>query len=1195
MKAILLILFFLSGAAGLSYEVAWTRSMVYVFGNTNLAMGLVLSVFLLGFFVGSLRASRVQADRSGLLLRLALVEGGIGLMGLVVPLLISLSKGLYPLAAQWVEPNAVRFLVCVLIIFIPTCLMGATFPLMNGIFITRHRKAASGAGLVYGMQTLGAATGTALSGFVLIQHLGLVHTSWVTAGVNGFVALAALLSSRVLARPKDHAAGAQLSPSPEPEDSAGSTAPDSWWVPVMLAVLFCAGFASLALEVLWTRILVFFVDGLTYSFTAMLVVYLVALAAGSALLALWDRLGRPGLAAGGLILVAGGLATIANLFWIPRLYDLLQAVKGDLAAYGFADFMLSAMTGSALIIFLPALCIGMATPLAIGVLVRVRGGPCRESGAAYAASCLGCCAGALVASWWAVPWLGLKSGVITAGMVVLTAGVLLYSMSRAFGVVKFFMSLFPLALALFLALLVLQSAQLPMVSHSHVFKRPGREGTIQLKGYAEGNVCTASVVLDVRKWELRLYTDGFNAAATGSEYGYMRMMAHLPALACREPKRSLVIGYGTGTTAGSLSLHHQIEELDIVEISKAVMELAPLFHAVNHGVGYEAFASSADRQEKQTAEVAVHVGMDGRDYLNLAQKGFDLITLEPLMPYTPAAVHFYTEEFYQLCLEKLNPGGVVCQWIPLNALPIEDFELLLRTFTSAIPSAGIFNFENCLVLLGFSRPDWKLSVGRIEALLADEVVCADLEAAGQNSVAVILSAYICDGERVAEISGGGAVMHDDRTTVEFVRIAPGVESYRKMSQGFGLLGRLLEPVEQHVDWAELDREAVDALRELVAQYRLSTRYLLKGLEAEASMAYRRFYPGADLVTDDPARLFEKAFNLNPSDRRAAHRHALSLMHRAQALLLQEDFATARKTIGQAQLFAADLFELSATSALLDLASGDWKSLEATLDRMALLRPHSHIELALRAQVMRSEGRVEAAESVEASLDEWGGLDRYQARLLATATRIALQNRGTFETSDTESLLRLLKSGSHGVAPSGARAWSIAAEAGEEALTAARDRLLEELLSGGQVGREAAVGLGFFHDDEVVSTLRRAFLEAPMKNRPALLEALYRAGDEVTFLSVLASASAAPELLLKATEIAATLQPSKAITPLIDLLEHRLETVRMGAFVALIEITGRELGYDPYGQETERAAAMLKWRRWNQLRQGRREDEDEVPR
>jgi len=1178
MKAILLLFFFLTGAAGLAYEVAWTRQMVFVLGNTNLAMGLVLALFLFGFFAGSLVGSRWKLSRAALLRRYALLEVGIGIFGLLFPFLAGLVKASYPVVAGWIDPDIARFVFIILLIGMPTCLMGATFPVMNGIFITRRDEAARGAGLIYGFQTLGAAAGGAAAGFYLLREFGLAGTSRTLAAINALVAIGAWGLSLVLRGDKESLQAATSSGTELPADP-DSPADDRF--PILYAVLFCTGAASLALEILWTRILVFFVDGLTYSFTAMLVVYLLALAVGSCLLALLARIVKPGYRTGGIVLAAGGLSAIACLLWLPSLYGVIQSVRGDLSQYDFETFLLSIFTGTGLVLFLPALLIGMAPPLAIGILIRERGGPCRESGHAYAASCIGCCAGALAGSWLIVPHLGLKMGAVLASLLVVMAGVFLFFNSRTHW---FFKVVFSAASFFVAVILILDVQKLDhIVRYSHVFQRPGRLETTVLEESVEDNICTASVVHDKRNREQRLYTDGFNAASTGSDYAYMRMMGHLPVLACRKPERCLVICYGTGTTAGSLSLHSGIKEIEIVEISPAVMEVARLFHAVNHGVGLAADGEDGGGERSGSgAEVRVHTRVDGRDFLNLDSEGFDLITLEPLMPYTPAAVHFYTYEFYELCLEKLEPGGVLCQWVPLNAVPVNDLKLLLGTFAAAVPSSGFFHFGNCLLLLGFVEPGWTLDAARVAAAFSSEAVARDLDIAGCPDAQAVLGAFVCDGGKMRSLTGTIEPMTDDCTTVEYVRIAPGVEAYLRMADGFAFLSQSLEPLGRHLVCTGFSEEEKNDLIDELRVWLVSSGYVLKGLEAEAAQLYAQYFPGKRSVGQSAESLFERAFQINPSDSRA-RKYGLSLIRKAESLMRVGDLAGARRKLDKAVIFTQGRYEYYRAEALLGLATRRFDKAREALQYMNHLKPFTKMGLALTASLDRAEGKRDRARIAEERLESWGDLEPQEQELLDRVAAASARAVPLDRSLTGDDLLALLKAGPDGRTDSGRHAWSVAAGVGEEMLDQARQELIEEVASGGEGLGHAAAGLSFFKGDEVRILLRQAYLDCRIVDRPMILQALFQAGDEETFIMVLGSRSASAELLVKATEIATDAKNQDAVTPLIDLLEHQSAQVRTGSILALFTLTGLQFNFNPCGKEDDREASVARWRRWNENR------------
>jgi spermidine synthase len=230
--------------------------------------------------------------------------------------------------------------------------------------------------------------------------------------------------------------------------------------------------------------------------------------------------------------------------------------------------------------------------------------------------------------------------------------------------------------------------------------------------------------------ERLLYTDDFQAAATGPAYGYMRLLGHLPALVAASQENAVNVCFGTGTTAGALAAHAGVRRLEVVETSEAVLALAPHFRAVNRDV-------------LEDPRVRVRVA-DGRHALALHARDLDVVTLEPLMPYTPAALPFYTREFYALAKDRLREGGVLCQWIPVHAMPLDLYQALATTFFEAFPDSTLWFFEQSTVLVGrkgTARP----TVETMRARAAE--VAKELVAAGLGSPAALGVAYVTTGER----------------------------------------------------------------------------------------------------------------------------------------------------------------------------------------------------------------------------------------------------------------------------------------------------------------------------------------------------------------------------------------------------------------------------------------------------------------
>ena len=367
-------LFVISGAAGLTYEVVWSRFLHEIFGVTAFAVSTVLVSFMGGMALGAALLGR-RADRSPRPLRMfALLEAGIGLYALMLPLLVAgvdhLYGVLFPvLPNSFLLKSVVRFVLCLLLLLVPTTLMGGTLPALGQGLLRRRERVGFGVGFLYFVNTFGAAIGCYAAGFVLLPRLGLWTTTWVAAALNFGVAGTALL----LERGRESAAVRGEPDTAAPATAEPLTVPPNW----PLIVAFGSGFAALAFEIVWFRILVLVFGSTVYSFAAMLSVFLLGLALGSlALGALADRARAPvrllaatqGAAA--LFALLGSLAVNA----IPRLF---------LEIYGVMGFTFGGMNRTKLLLCLltllpAAIAFGGTFPVAVR-LARSTGGTAQAS------------------------------------------------------------------------------------------------------------------------------------------------------------------------------------------------------------------------------------------------------------------------------------------------------------------------------------------------------------------------------------------------------------------------------------------------------------------------------------------------------------------------------------------------------------------------------------------------------------------------------------------------------------------------------------------------------------------------------------------------------------------------------------------------------------------------------------------------
>jgi spermidine synthase len=723
----------LSGFTALVYEVVWARHLALVLGSATSAASAVLSAFMFGLAAGALLVGW-RADASKRPLRwYGVLEIGIGVYALAFDSLLDLAGGL--LAAH-------PWLCAFALLSLPAALMGGTLPVLARAASDTTQRGTRAFGSLYGVNTLGAVLGAMLAGVVLLEAFGLSGATRFAAVLNivlgvGFWAAAMVAGERSLYVPDEEA------PPPRPLGDAE---------PAILLAFFLAGFAALGLEMAWFRLLVYYLEGFTIAFGLMLAAYLLGLGAGAlggTTLALLAKNPRRLLAR---ILLVEAVLALATFLLVTPLGDSLEAMRKD---YTLKDAIDSAyamkLFWTALVVVLPAtFCAGMLMPVVARITLADRESIGLHTGVVYAVSTFGAVLAPPVVAFWLLPALGAGKTIAALGAVLLLAGT---AVAFARGLREWAFA--GGAAVAFVVLCLAAGLGTPLVERSHVLRS---EKPRRLLHADPGEMCDVAVVEEVPDATRRLYLDGFSAAETGAHYAYMRMQGHLPLLLHPAPGRVLVIAFGTGTTAGAVACHPEVKEIVCVEIEPGVYDAARFFEKANRNV-------LADGRVKR-------VVADGRTYVRTGGK-FDVITLEPLMPYTPQAVHFYTKEFYDLARSALNPGGICCQWIPPQGVSGDDFRMLVASAVAAFPHVSLWYFPHAVLMLG-TDAEPRIEAAQLVARVNTESILADLRFAAVEDGPHLLGAHVVSGAALKAAVDGAKPMTDDHPDLEFRPLARGL-------------------------------------------------------------------------------------------------------------------------------------------------------------------------------------------------------------------------------------------------------------------------------------------------------------------------------------------------------------------------------------------------------------------------------------
>ncbi len=810
----ILVLFFLSGAVGLVYEIVWTRQLGLVFGVTVFAAAAVLAAFMGGLALGSGLYGRL-IDRFASPVRVyAWLEIEVGLSALAMPLFMRGVEPLYlalagALEGRFVLFNFGRAVLAAIPLLVPTTFMGATVPAMARVLVERRETVGWSVGLLYGINTFGAVAGCVLAGFVLVPYLPLTAILYGAAASN--LAIGAVLLAGRLSEP----------PRPAPDSAAAPPLPAATlggrgWL--ALVVFGLSGFAALGYEILWTRTLVLYLPNSTYAFTVMLAAFLCGLALGGViLLRLYDRLARPLLVLG-LVEIGVGLSAVAAVAAYRKLPALGVELLGA-SVLGSWEQSVALMSMRAGLVLLPTtILLGMVFPLLARIVCPTTESLGRRLGGAYALNTAGALAGALGTTFVLIPALGLRGSLVLLSVLSVALG----TACVVTGVRRW-----PTRLAagsLGAAVAVLSMVAIPETLFSGAFGR----GPWKLLFYREG-VTDTTAVWEQRGTGERLVTYGDQRGTAGTFTNSLnRRQAHMAHLLHPHPRRSLQIAFGVGNTLAAAALYPEVERLDCVEISPHVRETASYFWT-NAGV-------------LDDPKVRLIVD-DGRDFLLRTTGRYDVITLEPPEIFTANVVNLYTTEFYRLAYAALAEDGLLSQWIPTYAMGELEMRMLVRSLLEVFPQVSLWDQgrwieldtgpSTTLLVVGSKRP-LRLDLRDLERRMSSLALSEDLRRIEMGTPAAMLSHFIAGTEGVRRWVEGVRPVTDDWTFVDFSSARSPLSRF-----GFGR-ARFQEPIAP----VEGERGYQTEVRSLYRRLRESVRPLLasdadyRGLE-EATGELRR--------------------------------------------------------------------------------------------------------------------------------------------------------------------------------------------------------------------------------------------------------------------------------------------------------------------------------------------------------------------
>lgn len=731
-----------SGTAALIYEVVWFQILELVIGSTAVSLGILLATFMGGMCLGSWLFPQAFPDKRYPLRVYALIELGIGILGILVLHLIPLAGRVYiAWGGYGVAGFLLRGLVAAACLFPPTLLMGATLPALSRV----AHAAENGIpwlGFFYGANIAGAVVGCVLAGFYLLRLYDITVATYAAVGLN--LAMAGVAVAFAGKGPRSFPL----------ERLATTAAPGSGIVYFGIAL---SGLCALGAEAIWTRLLGLLFGASVYAFSIILAVFLVGLGIGSGIGAWLCRTALGPRAALGWcqILAVPAMAwTAYNLAASLPYWPTVPSLSSDVWFHFQVDLARACWA-----LLPPTLLWGASFAFALRAVAGAKEDAAHVMARVYAANTFGAIAGALAASLMLVAWIGSQHAEQVLMGLSLIAGLVL--------LIGSFTSLARWSVVAVAALLGAFSIfTVPRVAD--VLIAYGRYaaswvGKGEIVYAAEGMNSSVAVSRFPNGAETFHVAGKIQASNVPRDMRLQRMLGHLTTLTNAHPRSVLVIGCGAGVTAGAVSIDPQVEHETVVEIEPLVLQAASkYFSEPNFGV-------------LSNPKVQVRID-DGRHYLMTTKERFDGITIDPLDPWVKGAAAFYTQEFLETLKRHLNPGATVTLYVQLFETDLEAVKSTVATFFQVFPNGTIWGNPyrgegHDMILLAKVEP-LRIDLDQMEQRIGyrggNSPVATSLAEIGMDSPVDLFATYAGRASDLRQWLRGAAINHDWNLRMEYL-------------------------------------------------------------------------------------------------------------------------------------------------------------------------------------------------------------------------------------------------------------------------------------------------------------------------------------------------------------------------------------------------------------------------------------------
>ena len=741
---------FLTGAAGLIYEVTWQKYLSRLLGSDSVATAIILATFLGGLSLGYYFCGKLTIKIKRHFIGYAFLEGIIGVWCLVFPHLFNV---LDFLTKRWsFSPPLliiIQGILCsVVLMGVPTVCMGGTIPFLTRGISRNITEATSVHAMVYAVNTAGAFVGTLLSGFYLIPNYGLPTTMVKTSFLNLGTFFFFLIFPKILKQDEIHQESKEYIKKmiPEPSSDIGRFPP-----PLLYSIAFLSGFYAMSLENVLIRITNLSLGSSSYSFTIIVSVFILSIAAGSFVIGRLKLISRWLLYVNQILISIFLLIIFITLDKWPYWAHLIRiSFQSNIA--GFWGYYLQVFLGLACILILPIGLIGATVPIIFHELKRDLPKVGQYSGMTLTWNTAGNLIGSLIGGIFLYYVFNNRGVFLTAAfLAAVSAGLAGWHLSKRYiasSVVLFIIIGFMGLSSSYqsknftIGTFRLRTPLPNSFSNAKIFFKTLYKG-IEVKYYNDGPTATVAVTQDKKnfpffdKKSMALFINGKSDSSTIGDIYTLKLLAHIPALLAEKRDHIMVVGLGTGVTAGELTLYPDVDRIDIAEISPSVVSALPYFGEFTHNV-------------QKDPRVHILLG-DAFRIIGRSKQKWDIVISEPSNPWVTGVDSLFTRNFYQLVKSHLTEKGVLMQWAHTIVASPDMIEMILNTIQQVFKHSYVFLGGSDLLIMASNQPITCSNLKQADFTLKNnEKVRQSLRKINVSSLASILikerwtSSYIAD-------------------------------------------------------------------------------------------------------------------------------------------------------------------------------------------------------------------------------------------------------------------------------------------------------------------------------------------------------------------------------------------------------------------------------------------------------------------